>query len=278
MLRTRATAQMLDGPGRGLAHRRRDLRRAALGDHDAGRARALGGAADRARGSAGPGPGRARRSGDPRRRAAPRRPHRGRRRPPRRRPGGRSSRSGARSPRAEAEPAPRTPSSHGSRAAPAVAHTSPTLARAAPAQRLCDGVAPVEDHSGSSSKPLGPVADLPAERGDLLAQAVRGREVALRAGALALLGQLAHRIRRLRRSARAGSRGPSTPSISRRWASPGASHRGLVASRDPLVHDRERLRRVEVAGERIEEAIAQPVQLVRARRPRTAAVRPRGCG
>ena len=48
MLRTRATAQVLDGAGRGLADRGRHLGGAALGDHDAGRAGALGGAADRA--------------------------------------------------------------------------------------------------------------------------------------------------------------------------------------------------------------------------------------
>ena len=203
---------------------------------------------------------------------------RGRRRPARTRPDGRPSRSGARSP-----PPRRRCTSHAARATararrPAVAHTSPTLRRPAPAQRLADGVAPVEDHSGQELEALGPVADLPAERGDLLAQAVGGGEVALAAGLLALLGQLAHRRRaparrrragprgRARRASRAGARRPEHP-VQRAVASrihsfSTASASGVLKSRASASKKRSRSR----------------LEVVAASRPATAAVPPRGCG
>ena len=87
-------AQVLDGAGRGPADRRRDLGGAPLADHDAARADALGGAADRAEVLRDPGPRRARRSAaaSPREQLAASR-RRDSRRPRRRRPGARASRS-----------------------------------------------------------------------------------------------------------------------------------------------------------------------------------------
>ena len=168
-------AQVLDGAGRGLADGRRHLGGAALGDHDAGRAGALGRAADRAE---------VLRVLDlverddqrlARRRAARRRRRRGRRRRRRRRPGARASRSGARSPRPSTIRGRDARQPRLARGARAVAHTSLTArargARAAPRARGC-ARRRSRPAIGISSGPCGPVADLPPQRRELLAQLV----------------------------------------------------------------------------------------------------------
>ena len=133
--------QVLDGARRGLADGRRDLRGAALGDHDAGRAGALGGAADRAevlrvldlveRDEQRVGPARAarrRRVGVGARVGAD--PLMGARAAAR-------ARSPRRSPMRDARPA-----SHGSRAAPAVAQISPTACLRRPRSASRTGLRP----------------------------------------------------------------------------------------------------------------------------------------
>ena len=141
-LRTRATRRCSTRSGRGLADRRRDLGRAALGDrprrcspaHSAVRQiepRFCGSwtwsSATTQRLRTGQQLLRRRRTGS--------------RRPARTPPGARRSRSGARSPRPQLV-LTRTPASHGSRAALCVAHTSPTLCARRPRSASRTGLRP----------------------------------------------------------------------------------------------------------------------------------------
>ena len=258
MLRTRATRRCSTAPGRRLAHRRRDLGAAALGDDHAGRAQRLGGAADRAEVLG----------------VLELVEHDDDARAAREELGAADVRVADRL-RADAlvGVGPAAPRHLGRVDDGHVDPVQPRLARRAadrpdradrpPArgQQLAHRVAPVDDHSGHELGPVGAVAHLPAGGGDLVAQPVGLGEVALRRG----------RSSRARASATTSSgaassvsveqvASPSTPSISRRSASPGRLLAG-VGLADPVEHRGQRRRRVEVVGQRGEEALPVRGQL-----------------
>ncbi len=236
-------AQVLDGSGGRLADRRRDLGGAALGDHHAAGAGALGGAADRAevlwvldlverddqRLRAREQLGRARRrdTGPPRRR----------------RPGARSSRSGARSPRAAtmrrsqlrqprlargaiASPTPRPRARRAARAAPRARGCARrgSLRRAARSRRARRGPPSRarRSHRAAGRRPAKSRSSRARSRCSASASTSPGRRA--RAGRAGARG-------RARRASRAGARRrrPST--------------RAALASRDPLVEQRRAPRR-----------------------------------
>ena len=245
-LRTRAIAQVLDRAGRRLADRRRDLGRAALRQDDAGRARALGGAADRAevlrvldlveRDQQRVGPRRAARrrrrtgSGRPRRRCpgAPCEPQRARDRLG----GGASAR------RATPRRQPRLP-----RAARSVAQTRRDRPRARPRSASRTGCgrrrSPARARSSGRRRRRAP----PSRARHLVAQAVGLGEVPRGARALARRSASARDAsgRRAAVARRAGSRARARSSISRRSRGRPTAAPRAVGLADPLEQRGQRL-------------------------------------
>ena len=194
-------------------------------------------------------------------RAAPRPRRMDTRRPPRRPPGGPSSHSDARSPAPEAlrtSHARQPRLARGARRRPDLSHARARGARAAPLARGCDRRGSRLGGSGISSGPSGPSRiSQPRAR-----SSSRRRSAARKSRSRARGSRRASSSDRLwvdcadirRASSAVRSPKPRMSSISRRSRSPTPTPRRL-ASRTHSNSARERVRRVEVVGQRIAERI-----------------------